>query len=86
MLRDADTARQTGDYEPAPPDEAALERLSRLIQLKTVSYNDPSMTDMEEFRKVEKFFKAKILRKPSGFKDSHLKFQAGRKELLRFFI
>lgn len=40
-----------------PLPEGAVERLSKLIQLKTVTCNDFSQVDMEEHRKIERFFK-----------------------------
>lgn len=44
-------------FSPSTVSEEAINRLSKFIQLKTVTYNDFSQIDMVEHRKVEGFFK-----------------------------
>lgn len=44
-------------FTPSPVSNKAINRLSKFIQLKTVTYNDFSQIDIKEHRKVEGFFK-----------------------------
>jgi carboxypeptidase PM20D1 len=57
LKRDSIQELSTDVSSNAPLSEKALDRLSKFIQLKTVSYNDFSQIDMDEHRKVYSFFK-----------------------------
>lgn len=54
--REVTEKNKPGNYIPAILPDGALNRLSSIIQLKTVTYNDFSRINIEEHRKVEKFF------------------------------
>ena len=56
-FRDASSSNLKETFTSSAVSEAAINRLSRFIQLKTVTYNDVSKIDMVEHRKVEGFFK-----------------------------
>ncbi len=55
--RDVPSSNSKETFTPSPVSKEAINRLSKFIQLKTVTYNDFSKIDMEEHRKVEGFFK-----------------------------
>ena len=59
--RDAGKADLKETFKLSTVSQEAINRLSKFIQLKTVTYNDFSQIDMEEHRKVEGFFKENFL-------------------------
>ena len=56
-FRDAPPSNLKGTFTLSSVSEESINRLSRFIRLKTVTYNDISKIDMVEHRKVEGFFK-----------------------------
>ena len=56
-FRDTPSSNLKETFTSSAVSEAAINRLSRFIQLKTVTYNDVSKIDMVEHWKVEGFFK-----------------------------
>jgi len=55
--RDVPQLKSKETFTPSTISNEAINRLSKFIQLKTVTYNDFSQIDMVEHRKVEGFFK-----------------------------
>lgn len=58
--RDVPKTESKENFTLSPVSKEAINRFSKFIQLKTVSYNDFSQIDMIEHRRVEGFFKEKF--------------------------
>ncbi|RLD33983.1 MAG: peptidase M20, partial [Bacteroidetes bacterium] len=56
-FRDIPKTESKEIFTLSPVSKEAINRFSKFIQLKTVTYNDFSQIDMKEHRKVEGFFK-----------------------------
>ena len=57
ILRKSGSGVPDTDYTSSIAPAGSTERLSKMIQLKTVTYNDFSKIDMKEHRKIEGFSK-----------------------------
>lgn len=57
LIRRGEAIPMESRYTPKAASKESVDRLSKIIRLKTVTYNDFSAIDMEEHRKIEVFFK-----------------------------